>query len=82
MRQLGCAAGFQWDYVFDWTIMKYQQSAAAAMARQTQAQVRLAPPGTLLCTTAFVQEPEQAQRLPGRSGSHVHQWLSSPRWAA
>jgi len=23
-------AGFQWDYVFDWTILKYQQSQTAA----------------------------------------------------
>ena len=30
-------AGYAWDYVFDWTIMKYQQNAAAAAARQSTA---------------------------------------------
>ena len=24
---MGARAGFQWDYVFDWTILKYQQAA-------------------------------------------------------
>jgi hypothetical protein len=22
---VSCGAGYQWDYVFDWTILKYQQ---------------------------------------------------------
>ena len=26
-------AGFQWDYVFDWTILKYQQTKNHAMGR-------------------------------------------------
>ena len=24
-----CIAGYQWDYVFDWTILKYQQTQQA-----------------------------------------------------
>ena len=45
IRHWGLLAGYQWDYVFDWTILKYQQSqprqlpvldAAAREARRTQ----------------------------------------------
>lgn len=28
--RLWVGAGYQWDYVFDWTILKYQQSQQAA----------------------------------------------------
>ena len=34
---MGGSTGYAWDYVFDWTIMKYQQNAAAAAARQSTA---------------------------------------------
>ena len=36
-RDLFVREGFQYDYVFDWTVYKYQKNAAQAMA-QTQAQ--------------------------------------------
>ncbi len=36
-------AGFQWDYVFDWTILKYQQTKNHAVARPGQARPDAAP---------------------------------------
>ena len=37
-------AGFQWDYVFDWTILKYQQTKNHAMARPDAAPAAQADP--------------------------------------
>lgn len=37
-------AGFQWDYVFDWTILKYQQTKNHAVARPDAAPAAQADP--------------------------------------
>ena len=37
-------AGFQWDYVFDWTILKYQQTKNHAAARPDAAPAAQADP--------------------------------------
>ena len=37
-------AGFQWDYVFDWTILKYQQTKNHAMPRPDAAPAAQADP--------------------------------------
>ena len=36
--------GFQWDYVFDWTILKYQQTKNHAVARPDAAPAAQADP--------------------------------------
>lgn len=36
--------GFQWDYVFDWTILKYQQTKNHAMGRPEAAPAAQADP--------------------------------------
>lgn len=37
-------AGFQWDYVFDWTILKYQQTKNHAVTRPDAAPAAQADP--------------------------------------
>ena len=41
---LSLSAGFQWDYVFDWTILKYQQTKNHAVPRPDAAPAAQADP--------------------------------------
>ncbi|KAL3139937.1 Casein kinase 1-like protein 12 [Trebouxia sp. C0009 RCD-2024] len=44
LRDLFAREGFQWDYVFDWTILKYQQTKNHAMGRPEAAPAAQADP--------------------------------------
>ena len=41
---MSLSAGFQWDYVFDWTILKYQQTKNHAVPRPEAAPAAQADP--------------------------------------
>ncbi|XP_057536789.1 casein kinase 1-like protein 2 [Amaranthus tricolor] len=59
-RDLFIREGFQFDYVFDWTILKYQQSQLPTAAR---------PPGAGIGTSAGVPTPNaNAERKLGEEG--------------
>lgn len=72
-RDLFVREGFQYDYVFDWTVYKYQKNAQAVAATTAAAQVEeeekpARRPGTNAATAGQPQPPLQNTNLASKPG--------------
>jgi hypothetical protein len=73
-----CGAGYQWDYVFDWTILKYQQ--LQQNARPSDAGAGGARPRDESAGATFPRATARCPAQPPRTGlrlscQSVHWWL-------
>lgn len=70
---LNPCAGFQFDYVFDWTILKYQQSQIAAPPSRA-----LVSNATMICHFSFIGDIPNYMMVDSARGLVLEQALDCP----